>query len=283
MKRLTKRLTLCADDYGMHPAVSSAIIDLIQSQRVHATSCLVTADSWKHDAKALRQVHGLSDIGLHLNFSEGKGLSQAFAAEFPSLEKLLLRSHFRRLTQTELEAEIRAQFDCFLTETGTLPDFLDGHQHVHHLPQVRDALFTVLSDYSLPDRFWIRSVYPMQVTTSGVKSHIIRFSGAKGLHQHLQVQGIRHNQSFAGVYSLDEKEPYRTHMQQWLERSEDNGLIMCHPSNAEASDPIDHLQARQQEFNYLSGADFEMDCQHYKVERVRLSDIAASDNRRDRE
>ena len=42
-------------------------------------------------------------------------------------------------------AEIAAQWQRFVTVMGRAPDFIDGHQHVHILPQVRHALIEYLA------------------------------------------------------------------------------------------------------------------------------------------
>ena len=36
--------------------------------------------------------------------------------------------------------EVRAQFEAFADAFGRPPDFVDGHQHVHLFPQVREAV-----------------------------------------------------------------------------------------------------------------------------------------------
>ena len=41
-----RRIILCADDYGISPAVSAAIRDLIMRGRLNATSVMVAAPSF---------------------------------------------------------------------------------------------------------------------------------------------------------------------------------------------------------------------------------------------
>lgn len=269
-----KQVTLCADDYGMHPRVSGAIVELIQQQRIQATSCLVTSPFWQASARPIADIRAQADIGLHLNFTEGYGLSNAFANGLPGLGKMLTLSQLRLLSSANLTEEIKAQFEAFTSDTGFFPDFLDGHQHVHHLPQVRDALLKVLADYSLPDSFWVRSVHPMCSNTSNIKTRVIVHSGARAFRRQLQTHRIHHNQAFAGVYSLGPNQPFRHYMQHWLSHLKDSGLIMCHPALSVASNTIDHAEARLQEYNYLKSADFASDCTANTVKLVRLSESA---------
>ena len=272
-----KRVTLCADDYGIHPSVSDAIIDLIRKDRIQATSCLVTSKHWAQSAQQILEVRQHADIGLHLNFTEGKGLSQAFSEGLPGLGKMLLKSHLQLLDHNDLVEEIKSQFQAFIAATGFQPDFLDGHQHVHHLPQVRDALWQVLADYSLPEKFWIRSVHPMQITTSGFKSRVIVKSGAKAFGQQLKARSLHHNKQFAGVYSLAPQQPFDKYIQHWLRELADSSLIMCHPARKsfapdQSAADIDHTEARNQEYNYLLSENFLSDCTNNKINLVRMSE-----------
>ncbi|MBP6598122.1 MAG: ChbG/HpnK family deacetylase, partial [Giesbergeria sp.] len=37
-----KHITLCADDFALHPAVDAAVVTLAQAGRLSATSCMTT-------------------------------------------------------------------------------------------------------------------------------------------------------------------------------------------------------------------------------------------------
>jgi len=60
----------------------------------------------------------------------------------------------RRLKSELLTIEIATQVSAFVMAFGRLPDFLDGHQHVHLLPQVRDAFLKVVAE-TAPNA-WVR-------------------------------------------------------------------------------------------------------------------------------
>ena len=97
---------------------------------------------------ALR-VHGARvAVGLHLTLSAPfQPLTQGFTPlvdeAFPTYRMMLVRAWLRQLDRKALEAEVAAQIRMFGHEFGRAPDFIDGHQHVHIFPQVRDALFAV--------------------------------------------------------------------------------------------------------------------------------------------
>ncbi|MGI9276000.1 MAG: ChbG/HpnK family deacetylase [Endozoicomonas sp.] len=256
-----KAVTLCADDYAMCPEVSSAILDLGEKQRLHATSCLVTSRDWNVHAHWLQASKAPMDIGLHLNFTEGPGLSPAFKKGLPGLKKMLLLSHLRALDYNQIKAEITAQYLAFCDVFGRQPDFIDGHQHVHHLPVVRKALLFVIQEQAPAESFWVRSVSPM-MGGNGIKSLVISGSGAIPLRKALKSSEITTNSAFAGVYSLEPDQPFPELMRSWLKSLPDRGLIMCHPAQSLSSAAeLDHAEARLLEYEYLASDRFEKDCE----------------------
>jgi len=68
-----RKLWLCADDYGISPAVNRAIRDLIGRGRINATSVMVTTPSFSAaEAQALSDVAGPNRrpaIGLHFTLT----------------------------------------------------------------------------------------------------------------------------------------------------------------------------------------------------------------------
>ncbi|WP_257275976.1 MULTISPECIES: ChbG/HpnK family deacetylase [unclassified Endozoicomonas] len=265
-----KRITLCADDYGIHPGVSEAILQLASQGTIQATSCLVTGPDWIKQARSLTNIREKVDIGLHLNLTEGKGLSSFYKDGFPSLNQLLIRSHLRLLDRTAMVEEITTQYQHFIDATGRAPDFVDGHQHIHHLPMVRNALLSVLDAHKPAPSFWVRSVTPVIRHGGKLKSYIIEGSGSKNLLRELINQGINTNTSFAGVYSLKPEVNYATLMSSWLSDSYDRGLIMCHPGKTAGQKKLDHPKARQLEFDYLSSQQFPDSCQQTGVDLCRM-------------
>ena len=147
-----RKIWLCADDYGISPAVNHAIRDLVGHGRINATSVMVVAPTFhRSEAASLNalRVHGARvAVGLHLTLSAPfQPLTQGFTPlvnkAFPTYRMMLVRAWLRQLDRKALEAEVAAQIRMFGHEFGRAPDFIDGHQHVHIFPQVRDALFAV--------------------------------------------------------------------------------------------------------------------------------------------
>jgi len=252
-----KTLALCADDFGQSPAIDAGILHLLAMRRLTAVSCLSTGAAWREDAPRLLQAAGAAQIGLHFNLTEGRPLAPALAAawpRFPSLGRLLAAAHLRRLPVGALGDELAAQLAAFSAATGRAPDYLDGHQHVHALPGVRNLVLDAALALQPPAA--LRST--SRLAGRGLKRQVIEASGGRTLGRALAARGLRHNSLLLGAY--DFRADYRPLMQRWLaEAPESGGLLFCHPGEA-AADPADPIgAARARELAYLGSVAFAQD------------------------
>ncbi|KFV89833.1 UPF0249 protein ydjC [Fulmarus glacialis] len=53
------------------------------------------------------------------------------------------------LNMSEVKQELKAQVELFHELTGHLPPHMDGHQHIHVLPEVRHVFAEVLEEYGI--------------------------------------------------------------------------------------------------------------------------------------
>lgn len=265
---MQRTITLCADDFGQTNAICKGILQLVENNRLSAVSCMVNGSVCASYAPELYKHHPHIDIGLHLNFTEGapvsQSLAQHFKYSFPSLGKLSYLLFRHQLSNSIIEAEIAAQIDQFQQLFHKLPDFIDGHQHIHHFPDIRQALIQQYQHYYPEKTAYIRisTTLPFQWLDfyQFPKKHLIALTGAIALQKQLAKLHIPHNQSFEGIYNFKSPPLYRHYFQQFLQRIKAGGLIMCHPGLA-TDDPKDPLhQSRIREFNYLISNDFIADC-----------------------
>lgn len=268
---MKKRIVLCADDYGQALAISQGILALIKQGRLTATSCLVNSPHWMEHAKWLLPFKNQVDIGLHLNLTEGTPLSPDYLAKYPkfySVNRLLIMAFLRRLDQAAIEAECHAQLDQFEAAMGCLPDYVDGHQHVHQFPVIRDALLNVYEQRLRQQGSYIRLAN--EAPDMCLKKIIIYASGTSALSKQLKKRNIPHNASFAGIYSFHEAHEYPVYFAEFLQKVGDRGLIMCHPGleTVELDDPIG--AARVKEYDYFSGSLFVEECKRRSVELARF-------------
>ena len=156
-----RRIWLCADDYGLSPAVSAAIRDLIARRRINATSVMVLAPSFSPAAAAAlaEAAASAAAIGLHVTLTAPfHPLTADFAPTrndaFLPLAAMAGRALAHWLRPEDLELEIARQFAAFTAAFGRTPDFVDGHQHIHVFPQIRNVLVRVIKDAA--PRAWLR-------------------------------------------------------------------------------------------------------------------------------
>jgi len=249
-------LVLCADDYAVHAPASAGIVALAIQGRLSATSAMVLSPRWPLDAPALREHKGRLDVGLHLDFTSPMAVA---AGHGRSLAGMMLRSALP-LTPTLREGwrqAIEVQCDAFEAHWGSVPDHVDGHQHVQQFAGLRDLLLEVLGR-RYPDRTpWLRV---SQVAQAGLKARIISLWGAQAWARQLTTQGWHGVEPLRGVYAFaGGAVVYGRLMQGWLAQARvDGGLIMCHP--AQGTDPTDPItMARQWEYDYLASEAFAHD------------------------
>ena len=143
------RFVLTADDYAMTPAVTRGILACLEAGRITATGAMTNRPHWKSFAPQLGAFEGKADLGLHFNLTCGVPLTAmprlAPGGELPKLPDILRAGSLRRLPLAEVAGELEAQLSAFEDAMGRMPDFIDGHQHVHAMPGVRRALGLLFS------------------------------------------------------------------------------------------------------------------------------------------
>jgi predicted glycoside hydrolase/deacetylase ChbG (UPF0249 family) len=214
-------------------------------------------------------------IGLHVTLTGPfKPLSDHFAPlrhhAFPPLAELMRLAMTRRLRRAHFAAEIAAQLDAFRAAFGRAPDFVDGHQHAHLLPVVRDAFLAVVGAQA--PQAWVRQctrarrARPLKDRKGLVLDVLsVRFRAkAKRL-------GIRTNPAFAGAYAFTPQADFRALFPRFLTGLPDGGLIMCHPGFVDpALKSLDSLtDLREREFAYLDSDAFPRDLARHHVELAR--------------
>jgi predicted glycoside hydrolase/deacetylase ChbG (UPF0249 family) len=256
-----RRIWLCADDYGIAPGVSSAIRDLIARGRLNATSVMSLSPNFTHaEADSLSQLaadgHRVA-IGLHVTLTQPfQPLTSDYRpvrrGAFPSLGATLGAAMVRRLDRVALSAEIEAQFEAFVKAFGRLPDFVDGHQHVHLFPTVREAFLAAAG--RLAPEAWVRQCgWAARPERLGDPKGLLIDRLSRGFRARAEAAGIATNPAFAGTYTFKGDADFASAFPGFLRRLPDGGLIMCHPGFVDDElarlDPLTHL--REREYAYL--------------------------------
>ena len=266
MRTAPRRIWLCADDYGISPGVNAAIRELISRERINATSVMVGAPHFSSDEAAaldtLNSGRKRAALGLHVTLTAPfRPVSEDFGplrdGLFLPLNDMLRTAVSRRLQAELLVIEIASQLRAFIDAFGRPPDFLDGHQHVHLFPQVRDAFLRVVGEGA--SEAWVRQcgrarpvrrLHDRKALTLDILSVAFRRK-AKQL-------GIAFNPAFAGTYSFNAKAKFTKIFPRFLSGLPDGGVVMCHPGYVDAElKALDSLTSlREHEFAFFNSEAF---------------------------
>ena len=176
-----KKLIIAADDFGLARGINEAVEKAHRDGVVTATSLIVNGRAFESAIEVLKRNPQL-DAGLHLNLTEGcpvtplDGIpslanSSGFLYHHPfELLKALIR---RRVRLIDLETEIGGQLRK-VSASGVRVTHLDGHKHVHVVPQVFDVVCRMAPVYG------IHAVRSTLERAPKLYSLIVRNAGAAG-------------------------------------------------------------------------------------------------------
>uniref|UniRef100_UPI00398EFED9 carbohydrate deacetylase n=1 Tax=Pristiophorus japonicus TaxID=55135 RepID=UPI00398EFED9 len=150
------RLIVTGDDFGYCPRRNRGIMECFNARAISNVSLLVNGTAAKEAATLATR--NKVPLGLHANLSEGLPVCEqlrmgsslvnkdGFFHGKMGIREVLKSGH---INLSEVDQELRGQIDLFCELTGHLPHHMDGHQHVHVLPGIRDVFAQVLSDYGI--------------------------------------------------------------------------------------------------------------------------------------
>ena len=244
---------ICADDIGQDPAINDGCLELFYLGRISQVSVLSLAPHVKSYHLPLINAHAKGlQIGLHFNLT----LAFPDAVYVQPLSRLMFLSQLRLLDLPKIRDSFLQQINTFIDIFGFLPDFIDGHQHVHQFPQIRDVLIEcLLNTYNNRSAVWVRSTVlpsPHADLPHTLKCHLLNILGGDHFLTTLSTHSIPHNHGFLGVYDFAPHSvpAYQSLMQRWLSLANEQSLIMCHPASKKVFNDAIGAQ-RPIEFNYL--------------------------------
>jgi predicted glycoside hydrolase/deacetylase ChbG (UPF0249 family) len=238
----SRSIIVCADDFGINPAVDDGILSLAALNRLSVVSCMSLGASFAHHAEALRASR--VGMGLHLDLTE-----------MPSgmkLSALITRAYADALDAAWVDERIARQLDAYENICGAAPAYVDGHQHVHQLPTVLPRLLRALDKRYLR-RPWLRCTLPAPGQRMGFsdtfKAHVIGILGGNALRVAAREHGWRCNRNLLGVYGLRGGAwHYADLLQRWFAAARHGDLLMCHPAAPVGNDdPWQRQRAAERE------------------------------------
>jgi len=151
------QLIVNADDYGRAPGVSRGILTAHREGIVTSTTVMVNQPGVEEQVAEALACPRLG-VGLHLAFTAWRPVLPPEAV--PGLvdeHGLFLEQHdvwarAERIPLDQLQAELAAQLDRFVSLAGRLPDHLDCHHFVHLYPPFFQVYADLAAQFHLPLR-----------------------------------------------------------------------------------------------------------------------------------
>lgn len=143
---MDKKLIVTADDFGVSPGVNRAVYDAHRSGVLTSAALMAIGPALGEAVEMTRSLPDL-DIGLHFGLTAGHPVSdpQDISSlvdkdgRFLRRPLVLRRALNGQLRREHVERELEAQLNR-LKELGINTSYINGDQHVHLLPIVRDVV-----------------------------------------------------------------------------------------------------------------------------------------------
>lgn len=278
-------IALCADDYGLSYGVSVGILEALDAGRLTAVSALVNGPLWPAMGRELMRHSADADVGLHFNLTLGRPLAPmpkfAPSGTFPTVTKVIRMAMRGKLPMDEIRAEIDRQLDRFEAIMERRPDFVDGHQHVHGLPGIRDALLDAMLARKLAGRTWLRNasdrLYRIVLRGAQARKALAVRGLSAGFRRAAKQRGFAMNEGFSGFSDFDAGKDYAKAFETYLRAPGRLHLVMCHPGHVDAElkalDPV--TVTREQELAFLLSPRLPEMLEKRGLKLARLSVVAA--------
>lgn len=268
------KIVVCADDYGLSPAVSSGVCQALAAGRISATSVMPLPPFWPAEAAALIPYLDHADIGLHLTLTDLTPLGSmprlAPEGRLPTLAQLMAWAKAGTLPREDIRQEIERQFDAFEQALGRAPDHLDGHHYAHHLPGIRDLAAEALR--ARAPGAYVRRCHtaPSVIHRRGLavaKAESLN-EREKGFAATLESRGLPGNRGFTGLYDFGSPDSYAALFPRFLEGMGQGALLVCHPGHvdAELAQRDSLTWRREEELAWLLGDAYPAVLEQYGVE-----------------
>ena len=261
---MTTKIIINADDLGYSLHRDDAIFKLFRLGKITSASIIINGPTAASASKRAQLV-GLF-LGLHLNLTEGTPLTECEGIKNKKNE-LPYKMEFRSLCvdmsnafRESVDEEVVAQIEKFKELTGYYPTHVDGHQHVHILPNMPSILVPIFLLYNVisiripeedtDDYDWLTPIEK--------KHHDIRYLDAVTARLEYSKHNFKLNDSFIGL-GLSGKKMTKEHVNHCLQNKLGLIELIVHPgllpaqprTNTEYTDLFDTDDGRLQEFNCL--------------------------------
>jgi len=281
--RKNVRVILNADDYALSQGISTSIVELLGKRRISGISAMTASPYWHDHGPWLRPFLDQADIGIHFTLTEIEPLgpvSSIAAKGKPAIfSDVFRRSIASRIDAEDIRRELKRQWEAFRDVLGTQPSHVDGHQHIHQLPVIRDAVIETVASLSPKGGTYVRACVDRPTAILGRRVGVARaFALAyfgREFRLRAKARGVMTNSGFSGLYDLSGRAPYISFFTKFLIGLRPRSVILCHPGNPDQGyrdDPI--AAARTSEYEGLSAGMIETLLLQHNISLGRFCEIS---------
>lgn len=148
------KLIINADDYGLTESCSKAIAEAFEKGLISSTTACANG-AYIEKGISLAKAKDFADkIGIHINLTEGKPLTDGIAQDSFFCENGLFHGHIDRLKKPtsaqleEIKQEVTAQVERLLSLGYTI-SHADSHHHIHTCVYFEDIIKDVLFSFGI--------------------------------------------------------------------------------------------------------------------------------------
>ncbi len=163
-------LIINADDFGLSEPINKAIDYCFKHGLINSTSMMVNTPAFEHACQLANASWYKKHIGLHVNLTQGKPLSDFRMREYLDMEGNWDSQKITNFRLTE-SAEVKKAFRTEILEqlkrfenAGFIPSHINAHHHTHTLPW----LFPIFLQISAKNK------YPLRLAQSSFSGSMLK-------------------------------------------------------------------------------------------------------------
>jgi len=150
-----KKLIVNADDFGISESVNRGILRCFREGIVRSTSLMPNLRAFE-SAVALSRTEPKLSVGIHLNLTTGKPLSQrneiphlaTNEGQFFPLSRFVPKMLLGKIPLKEVALEFKSQIEKVMA-SGIRPTHLDTHHHLHFFPSINRVVTKLAEKFKI--------------------------------------------------------------------------------------------------------------------------------------
>lgn len=242
------KLIVHADDFGLTDGVNEGIRQAHMNGILTSTSIIANGSAFEHALGILEQIPTL-DTGIHLTLVEEKPLNDQNQIQsltgangrFLGNAKIFMQ---RYLTGQIIISEVRKELEAQIKKVrdhGLKISHIDGHQHLHMLPNILKVTLELAKEYNIPAiRIPNENLSWYMFKHRRMYMRIIELMILKIFCMFSKKPGITVPDHFAGFYFGGNLK--KENLLTLLNNIPRSGIceIMCHPGSDDSETPYSH-------------------------------------------